>query len=52
MVDGIVHSFNPRRFCVYYKRQLMSIMFISLRIVMRTMEESTGKIVEIREVLF
>lgn len=41
MIDGIAHSFNPRLLCVYYKRQLKTIMLTSLRIGMRIMEEST-----------
>lgn len=53
MIDGIAHSLNSRLLCVYYTRQLMTIMLTSLGIGMRIMEEREykGKIAEIRVVL-
>lgn len=39
MIDCIADSFNPRLFCVYCRRKLMSIIFISLRLEIRGVEE-------------
>lgn len=44
VIDSIIDTFNPRLLCVYHRRKLMSIIFISLKLEIRGVDKGNTNV--------